>query len=178
MPLQTLVRCHPSLISHLWAVHSLIGPLGVMPNSAKMISLTAWQSFWGVTSPVFWKVSQSCVFSWTHSSCNQDLALAAPPQFLIRSFLKIWKCWASTQTHWANQFPWPSCHCHAISKLAWVWETPLRWRVAKLDMMRYWLSWERGNDYKNLVCVWLDRGEEYCSYVWGFTMIEIRLWSC
>ena len=153
MPLQTLVQCHPSLISHPQAVHSLIGLLGVMLNTGKMISFTTQQSFWGVTSPVFCEVSQSHVFSWTCSSCNQDLALAAPPCFSIRSFSKIWKCQASTWTCWENQFPWPSCHCCAISKLAWVWETPLRWRVAKLDMMRYWLSWERGNDCKNLVCV-------------------------
>ena len=140
------MRCHPSLISHLQAVRSLIGPLGVMPNSGKMISFTAQQSFQGVTPPVFCEVSLSHVFSWTRSLCNQDLALAAPPCFLIGSFSKIWKCRASVRTCWANQFLWPSCHCRVISKLAQVPDNPLRWRVAKLDMMRYWLSWERDND--------------------------------
>ena len=103
-----------------------------------MISFTHWHSFQGVTSPVFCKVSQSCVFSWTHSSWNQDLALAAPPHFLIKSFLKIWKCQARTQTWWENQFTWPSCHCCAISKLTWVWDNPLRWRVAS------WIWWDIG----------------------------------
>ena len=64
----------------------------------------------------------------------------------IGNFLKIWKCQASAWTCHTNQFPCPSCHCHTISKLAWVLDRTLRQSVAKLEIMAYWLNWDKGND--------------------------------
>src|ERR1700733_9891520 len=89
-----------------------------MPSSGRMTLFSAVQNCRDDTVPEVCLVNLFQALTFTCSLLRNKQAFCVLPRFSVGKFSKSWKGQINSQTRCANQIPFPSCHCRAISSLA------------------------------------------------------------